>query len=471
MHVQLLLLFCLLLISILLINSQECPCSSSVPPCSPIVGLTFVNKNLLENYDTTVPPLPDGGGPVEVSFTLNVYKITDLSIKDANVDFNTWITLYWYDSRLSWDPDCYGGVNRTRLYSSSDTEQTSIWVPDITLYNQNGEGLEAWGEKQSVVTSAGLVKWKRQGTLRSLATFSGMSAFPFDKLQMTLRFGSWSLTTDILEVTLEDGLEFSAPGISFGVSDDVNDLQSTRSTGYLDGFSFEITLQRAVSFYWTKAIIPNIILTYLSFGSLLTDVRAGERLSYSATLVLASVALDLTMGEYIPICPEWLWLQTLIFVSLIFSSTTIFISLYVIWLYFLDRGEEEDLTDDIHTPLYNLRRAGSLKLVKMFSKRNVNNPDPSENELELSSSIKVDKTADAFYDAQSPEQETTQSVHLKIRTLNRRNVERGQRIDALWFNLLVSFYTLFLIIMFATIGLWRSIGGGQVEIGTGASLV
>ena len=147
MHVQLLLLFCLLLISILLINSQECPCSSSVPPCSPIVGLTFVNKNLLEIYDTTVPPLPDGGGPVEVSFTLNVYKITDLSIKDANVDFNTWITLYWYDSRLSWDPDCYGGVNRTRLYSSSDTEQTSIWVPDITLYNQNGEGLEAWGEK------------------------------------------------------------------------------------------------------------------------------------------------------------------------------------------------------------------------------------------------------------------------------------------------------------------------------------
>ena len=83
----------------------------------------------------------------------------------------------------------------------------------------------------------------------------------------------------------------------------------------------------------------------------------------------------------------------------------------------------------------------------------------------------MDKTADAFYDAQSPEQETTQSVHLKIRTLNRRNVERGQRIDALWFNLLVAFYTIFLIIMFATIGLWRSIGGGQVEIGTGASLV
>jgi len=36
----------------------------------------------------------------------------------------------WYDSRLTWDPEQYGGVRR--LYVPPD----ELWLPDIVLYNR-----------------------------------------------------------------------------------------------------------------------------------------------------------------------------------------------------------------------------------------------------------------------------------------------------------------------------------------------
>lgn len=35
----------------------------------------------------------------------------------------------WTDSRLTWDPEDFGGLKRLRV----NAEQ--IWVPDVTLYN------------------------------------------------------------------------------------------------------------------------------------------------------------------------------------------------------------------------------------------------------------------------------------------------------------------------------------------------
>ena len=37
---------------------------------------------------------------------------------------------YWYDYKLQWDPDEYGGVDM--LHVPSD----HIWRPDIVLYNK-----------------------------------------------------------------------------------------------------------------------------------------------------------------------------------------------------------------------------------------------------------------------------------------------------------------------------------------------
>ena len=43
---------------------------------------------------------------------------------------NLWIEQYWYDYKLRWNPEEYGGVNSLHVPS------THIWLPDIVLYNK-----------------------------------------------------------------------------------------------------------------------------------------------------------------------------------------------------------------------------------------------------------------------------------------------------------------------------------------------
>ena len=212
--------------------------------------------------------------------------------------------------------------------------------------------------------------------------------------------------------------------------------------------TFDIYISRALSFYVTKAVIPSIILTYLSFGTLLLDARAGERLSYSATLFLASVAMDITFSEFIPACSEWLWMQTLIFVSLVMSAITIGVSLYVVWLYYLDRGEGEDF-EGHQTPIFNVRRVGSWRIWKEFRRENGPPGESGGEEGDLGLTLEtaagegdgsrmglgaaqgapekvtVDERRSTFRSAfsspggMSEDDETRKSVHMKARSLNR----------------------------------------------------
>ena len=43
---------------------------------------------------------------------------------------NLWIEQYWFDYKLRWNPEEYGGVNSLHVPS------THIWLPDIVLYNK-----------------------------------------------------------------------------------------------------------------------------------------------------------------------------------------------------------------------------------------------------------------------------------------------------------------------------------------------
>ena len=43
---------------------------------------------------------------------------------------NVWLEQQWFDYKLMWTPDDYGGVER--LYVPSE----EIWLPDIVLYNR-----------------------------------------------------------------------------------------------------------------------------------------------------------------------------------------------------------------------------------------------------------------------------------------------------------------------------------------------
>ena len=58
---------------------------------------------------------------------------------------NLWVEQFWFDHKLVWEPEEFGGVDKFFLifillfYSGVDmlhVPSTHIWLPDIVLYNK-----------------------------------------------------------------------------------------------------------------------------------------------------------------------------------------------------------------------------------------------------------------------------------------------------------------------------------------------
>jgi len=76
-------------------------------------------------------------------------------------------------------------------------------------------------------------------------------------------------------------------------------------------FTFKIA--RASSYYVRALVMPVILLTVLSFGAPFFDVKAGERLGYGVTLLLAMMAVEIiTSGANARNSPRVFQMKTLI---------------------------------------------------------------------------------------------------------------------------------------------------------------
>jgi hypothetical protein len=97
-------------------------------------------------------------------------------------------------------------------------------------------------------------------------------------------------------------------------------------------FDIELTFHRARRHYFLFSIFPTILFTIMSFGQYALDVRGGERLSFSITVVLITVAQGIVTAEYLPVCREMLWLNFLNFISLLFTLFGILETIVILWI-------------------------------------------------------------------------------------------------------------------------------------------
>ena len=112
----------------------------------------------------------------------------------------------WTDKRLSYDYQCYGGMDVMEVHAAAGTlENTLIWTPDIELYNHEAA---VWGEnilgaRLAFVYSCwdgaptrggcGHVFWSRPGVMTALCRYSGLLNFPNDDLSCDLEFAGWTI--------------------------------------------------------------------------------------------------------------------------------------------------------------------------------------------------------------------------------------------------------------------------------------
>ena len=114
---------------------------------------------------------------------------------------NLWVEQYWYDHKLVWEPEDFGGVDLLHVPSSN------IWLPDIVLYNKqvfiyiwSGNEffflvltviLRCHSLQRQLFTAIGLVEWKPPAIYHSSCEMD-VEYFPFDEQTCFMKFGSWT---------------------------------------------------------------------------------------------------------------------------------------------------------------------------------------------------------------------------------------------------------------------------------------
>ena len=107
------------------------------------------------------------------------------NLRNQIMTTNLWVEQFWYDFKMRWDPDEYGGVDM--LHVPSD----HIWRPDIVLYNNADGNFEVTLSTKATLFNTGLVEWKPPAIYHSSCEMD-VEYFPFDEQTCVMKFGSWT---------------------------------------------------------------------------------------------------------------------------------------------------------------------------------------------------------------------------------------------------------------------------------------
>lgn len=326
----------------------------AVPTCLTMSRAGWEMKlrdDLKNRTDNITPPIGKDGdrSPVDVTVGLNIYKISDIQIGADTMEINAWLRLSWNDPRLTWSPSSYGGVNQTTFYAEQMHPVSEIWIPDLELYTQTASAYEA-ARKGISVGSDGSAFLSRPSLYKILCSFTDVQNFPYDKPCCVIDMGGWSqsgLTVNYLPGKLEftttsafneDFVEFSANVPSSGVTSSEYFFECCPNEPW-PVISFNVCAVRSSSPYVRTIILPNIFITALSFLILWMDPCCGERLGYSATLLIALVATDFITVNMIPLTNTVLWIEILSSSSLAFTVASALLS--ILTAYFSSKWSRE----------------------------------------------------------------------------------------------------------------------------------
>jgi len=193
---------------------------------------TKLRKDLLKGYDVNSPPISNrfpntdlsmaasiSDAGTDVKLQLRVLKLDSIDVSAGSMSVKVWVRMMWQDDRLKWNSSDYGGLHTARFWAHN-SDDTEIWVPDITTYNTRGSLADHVGGAWVDVYSSGGTWYSRAGTLEVLCKFQGLVSFPFDKdVRCDLDIGGWMISGAAQGIYLAPGVPGDPskfkPGVDF----------------------------------------------------------------------------------------------------------------------------------------------------------------------------------------------------------------------------------------------------------------
>ena len=136
--------------------------------------------------------------------------------------------------------------------------------------------------------------------------------FPFDTQICQLEFGSWSHDGLALDIKSKNRYGDLSPALE-NVEWNIVSFNASRDEAFFSccpapypSVTFFLELERKSTFYVLNMLFPSILLTLMSILSFLIPSEAGEKVSFSMTLLLALAVFQLMIADSVPPSAETL---------------------------------------------------------------------------------------------------------------------------------------------------------------------
>ncbi|KAI1719732.1 neurotransmitter-gated ion-channel ligand binding domain-containing protein [Ditylenchus destructor] len=247
-------------------------------------------QDLRENYDPVERPVQDHTKPLNVNLKIILQQILDVDEKNQVLTLVVWEQLTWYDYKMKWSPEEYGGIQDVRFPNDA------LWKPDIILFNSADEKFDARFPVNFVVQHTGHVLQAPPAIVKSSCEID-ITWFPFDEQICHLQYGSWTYTRQHLDLFIDDTdlADGHKMDLQYYVENGEWELIATpaqRKTADFGNNSFvelyfRLQIQRKTIYYGMNWIIPSILFLLSNVLGFTMPSECGEKITLQTTNLLS----------------------------------------------------------------------------------------------------------------------------------------------------------------------------------------
>lgn len=236
-------------------------------------------------------PIPPSEGVdtdhVSVDCLVTFKDLISVDTVSGTMTASVFVDFFWTDKLISWDPTWTDG------YGYLDIPPDLLWIPDIQVYNVVGVYERQMATAAVFLWSNGSMWWSNKGMIIFSCDYD-TSDFPFDTQTCTIDFASWIYSTYQLDIANVDVVVDDQFHHLAWKTKQITAKREVRLQWEIFEFTFAtytIDVERYYDHYITTAIVPSLIITYITLVALFIS-EINSRLALAVTGLLTIVAVQ-----------------------------------------------------------------------------------------------------------------------------------------------------------------------------------
>lgn len=284
------------------------------------------------SYRKNTPPSP----MVSIDLYFELLSLNEFDEARGRFECNGMLRLNWSDRRLSWDISEFNNTMAIPFMSSE------VWKPQISLLNTFSKFIIINDRKEESViwfTSDGIANLMIAGVY-DVTCDPNVKNFPFDSHECVLLFIPFEnlLFPDDASPFTIGIMKDSIIKDNFEDRDDdgkwiyktTNPCIVKLPNRKLSVVAFPVIIHRRSTFALVNIILPVMMLGFLNLTVFFQPVQAGERISFSITVLLSFTVFMIYIGEIIPETSNPMPLLSYVLVFKLGCSTCIVIAITIV---------------------------------------------------------------------------------------------------------------------------------------------